>query len=510
MKALVFLLLPLTAAAELRVNSLFTDHMVLQRDQPIRVWGWDAPGKPITVSIGGQSASSKAGEGDGRWQVELPARPASAKPIELKIVGSSTKVIRDVLVGEVWICSGQSNMQWPIERSLDFDLELVRENQPLIRLIQVPTRGTQEIQNDFNGAWRIAGSADSVRGFSAVGYYFGRTIAEALGDVPIGLISCSWGGSAADAWIRRDLYEADERNKKNLEIWKKLEATVDQRSAEYARKLEEFKKLKAESEKNGKPFRQRPPADPQHQMRGQHRPGNLFAGMLHPLIGYGIRGTIWYQGESNAGRPEHYASLFPSLINHWREEWQQGDFPFYWVQLADFHAENGDPGADGGWARVRDSQTSTLSLPNTGQAVIIDSGEADDIHPPDKITVARRLARHALNKNYGFTKLACESPRYQSHRVDGNQLIVTFDTFGANLDTSDTRKIKGFAIAGKDGPWKWAEAKIINGNKVTLSHPEIANPVRARYAWSNNPVCNLQNQWGLPATPFTTNGGSEK
>ncbi|MGD7654388.1 MAG: sialate O-acetylesterase [Verrucomicrobiales bacterium] len=497
--------LALPAAAELKLSKLFSDHMVIQRDLPIRIWGWDHAGQTVTASFSGSSASTTATGENGRWELTLPARPASAEPATLTISGSSETSVNDILVGEVWLCSGQSNMRFPMAKSTGADLDLLVENHPAIRLLKLPNVASQQPLDDFNASWTPATDTTAIADFSAVGYYYGRILEENLG-VPVGLIDNSWGGSAAEAWLRRDVFDADPRNSEQIDYWRKIETTIPQREAAHQKRLASFHAEKQAAEQAGKRFTRKAPKGPQAMLNSQRRPGNLYGGMLRPLIGYGIRGVIWYQGEANSSRAGNYATLFPSMINHWRAEWNQGDFPFYWAQLADYQAESPQPPAlqDAKWAALRDAQTATLSLPHTGQAVIITSGETNDIHPTDKLTVARRLARHALNKTYGFDQLVCESPRYQSHKAENGKITVTFETFGSKLDTADVHHVVGFAIAGDDLNWKWAKGKLKGKNQVEVSNPDIPNPVHVRYAWANNPVCNLQNPEGLPATPFRT------
>jgi sialate O-acetylesterase len=252
----------------------------------------------------------------------------------------------------------------------------------------------------------------------------------------------------------------------------------------------------------GKPEPSRPRA-PRNPLTGQHRPANLYNGVLKPIIGYGIKGTIWYQGESNSGRAKAYRDIFPLMIKNWRDEWSQGNFPFYWVQLADFREESPAP-ADSNWAELREAQTLTLSQPNTGQAVITDLGEAHDIHPKDKQNVAKRLARWALAKDYGFNDLVYRSPQYKAHQRNGKKIILHFDFVGGGLDTFDIRTPLGFTLAGEDKVFHPAVAKIVGKDQVEVSSDNVQNPVAARYAWADNPVANVQNKEGLPLTPFRT------
>lgn len=488
---LIILCFCLTAQAEVRLPNVFGDHMVLQREQANPVWGTANAGESITVAMAGQLHSTVA-DARGRWQIELEPLQAGG-PHTLRVEGANTLVFEDVLVGEVWFCSGQSNMQWSIRQSNNAEVEMATANNPQIRLLTIDRNGTQIPQDDFEGEWALA-TSDSVAGFSAVGFLFGKRLQSALG-VPIGLIDNSWGGSAAEAWVPREVLEAEEIYDDYIQSW-------DKKSAEYsdelhAEKVAEFEEWVAAGRPNP---RLRWPRDPRS---GQHRPANIYNGMVHPLIGYGIRGVIWYQGESNSGRAENYRELFPLLITTWRDLWGQGDFPFYWVQLADFREEADEPGEDA-WAELREAQTMTLSLPNTGEAVIIDVGEGRDIHPRDKQTVAHRLVRHALAKDYGFD-IASESPRFASMKVDADVVTLSFDHVSeGGLYAFDTEEVKGFAIAGEDGKFVWADAVIVGKNKVRVSSESVPDPVAVRYAWASNPVANLQDRNGLPVTPFRT------
>lgn len=494
--------LAFSARAELKLPAIIGDNMVLQQKQANPLWGWDTPGTQVTVTFGGQTKTATAGA-DGKWTVKLDAVAASAKPATITIAGTSKKELKNVLVGEVWVCSGQSNMQWNVGSCWDADLEIATAKYPQIRLISVPQVGTQEPQQDFKGQW-VECSPQTVGGFSAVGFFYGRVLHRTL-DVPVGLINNAWGGSAAEAWVRRDVLEKDARFKGLMDGWVQREKDLGSEKAKlnYEKALAAWKQQSEDAKKAGKPFTTRAPQSPQQTLAGNARPGNIFNGVLLPTIGYGIKGAIWYQGESNAGRAYEYGYLFPLMISHWRELWGQGDFPFYWVQLADYMAEEANPG-DSNWAELRESQTKTQNaIKNGGQAVIIDLGEANDIHPRNKRDVAERLARLALAKDYGM-KLPYRSPEYKAVEIQGAKAVVTLDTFGSSLRTVDVNEVKGFAICGEDKKWVWAQAKIVGRDKVEVSAAGVAKPVAVRYAWANNPVCNLFSIEGLPVTPFRT------
>ncbi len=492
--------LSLAAQAEIKLPAIIGDNMVLQQKQANPIWGWDTPGTDVTVKFAGQTKTAKAGA-DGKWTVKLDAVPANAKPATIAIQGTTAKELKNVLVGEVWVCSGQSNMQWTVSGSWDADLEIATAKYPNIRLISVPQVGTQEPQTDFKGQWQECSPA-TVGPFSAVGYFYGQVLHRIL-DVPVGLINNAWGGSAAEAWVRRDLLEKDPRFKGLMAGWVQREQALstDKAKADHEKLMEAWKQKAEAAKKAGQAFTQRAPQGPAQILSGNARPGNIYNGVLLPTIGYGIKGVIWYQGESNASRAYEYGQLFPMMIEHWRKEWQQGDFPFYWVQLADYMAEKPAPG-DSAWAELRESQTKTQqAIKNGGQAVIIDLGTANDIHPKNKRDVAERLARLALVKDYGL-KLPYRSPEYKSIAINGGKATVTLDTFGSSLRTVDVTEVKGFAVCGEDQKWAWATAKIVGSDKVEVSAPEVTKPVAVRYAWADNPVCNLVSVDGLPVTPF--------
>jgi sialate O-acetylesterase len=477
--------------ADVTLPNIFGDHMVLQREQANPIWGKAEAGEKVTVTIDEQSHTAVAGT-DGNWRVKLDPL-AVGGPYQLTVKGNNTLTFEDVLAGEVWICSGQSNMQWSLNNSNHADVEIASANYPEIRLISVPQVGTQEAQENFNGQWQDC-SPRTVANFSAVGYLFGSRIHNALG-VPVGLINNAWGGSAAEAWVPREVLEADDGYTELLNSWDaKVAAYTDEK---HAAKVAEFKAWQAAG--SPKPNKRAP----RDFRAGQHRPANIFNGVLHPTIGYGMRGVIWYQGESNAGRAYQYRELFPLMISTWRDLWRQGNFPFYWVQLADFQAELDAP-AESAWAELREAQTMALALTNTGEAVIIDAGEGRDIHPRDKQTVANRLARLALANDYGYN-MASQSPRYASMETTGNTITLTFDHVSpAGLYTFDVKQPIGFAVAGADKVFAWADAKIVAKNKVRVSSASVPHPVAVRYAWANNPVANLQDRNGLPVTPFRT------
>ncbi|MCO6045338.1 sialate O-acetylesterase [Aeoliella sp. ICT_H6.2] len=490
-----------TAHAELRLPSLFSDHMVLQREMKVPVWGWADPGAEVAVVFGDQTKTTTADD-QGQWRVEL--EPLSiGEPRSLVVESKDDRLeVSDVLVGDVWICSGQSNMEWPIERSSSRDLEVLGEGNPDIRLLTIHGPGEQTPAEDIDGAWEEC-KPGTLRSFSAVGYYFGKRIHQATG-VPIGLIDNSWGGSSCEAWLPLDKLSDEQLYGPLLDRWEEMAAQNDEAALrkEFAKVHDAWKEKMRAAVKAGEPIPGSP--RPSHSLLTQNRPANLYNSRVAPLTSFPICGVIWYQGESNAGRAEQYRDMFPLMIETWREAWGQGDFPFYWVQLADFRDEKPNP-EQSDWAELREAQTMALDrLPNSGEAVIIDVGEGKDIHPKDKQSVGDRLARHALANQYGID-IAHKSPRLESFEVKDGKIVLTFDHC-RSLTTFDTRELQGFAIAGSDKHFVWAEAKINDDNKrqIIVSSPEVPEPVAVRYAWADNPVCNVYSASGLPLTPFRT------
>jgi sialate O-acetylesterase len=486
------------AHGDVTLPALFGSHMVLQQGREDRVWGRADPGEEITVRIADQIRTTEAGA-DGKWSVTLGALKAGG-PFTMTVEGTNVVTIDDVLVGEVWLCAGQSNMQWAVREAADGDLEALAAHFPRIRLITVPHFGTQEPRDDFEGRWESC-TPETVREFSAVGFFFGRQLHQAL-DVPIGLVDVAWGGSACEAWIRRDLLESDERFRPLIERWRKLEEEHPQALAKHEEDLAGWKAAAAKAQAEGKQP-PGPPESPEGLMQGNARPGNIYNGVLAPTIGYGLRGVIWYQGEANTGRAYQYRDLFPLMIRSWRQEWGLGEFPFYWVQLADYKDETPEP-AQSDWAELREAQTLTMStLPNTGQAVIIDLGEGNDIHPRNKQGVARRLVRWALARDYGID-VPYRSPVYRAMERRCDKVVVTFDHVGGGLKAIDVAEPRGFAVAACDRRFVRARARIVDQDTVEVWSDEVSDPVAVRYAWADNPACNLSSREGLPVTPFRT------
>ena len=499
----VLLLCATPALAEVRMPAIFGSQMVLQRDMPVPVWGWADAGEEVTVTFQGQTKSTKA-DAEGKWSVKLDALSVGA-PANLIVKGKNQLAFDDVLVGDVWVCSGQSNMEWSINSAIDPDLESLSSKNNKLRLFHLLKASSTTPKTDCTGKW-VASAPDKVGGFSAVAFFFGRQLQQTL-DVPIGLINTSWGGTRAEAWTSAEGMASRGEFKPIIDSWAKIETEYPQKKAAYDVALEKWKKESAEATAAGKkPAAQ--PAAPMDPNTTPHRQTNLYNAMIAPIVPYGIKGAIWYQGESNAGRAEQYRTLMATLIKSWRAAWKQGDFPFYQVQLANFKAKKDQPG-DSDWAELREAQviSSEAAAPG-GVACIIDIGAIKDIHPKNKQDVGKRLARLALVDLYGYAgKVARSGPTYRSMDIKDGKIVLHFDNLGEGglkgLLSYYGEPLTGFSIAGEDKKFVWGDAKI-DGSTVVVSSKDVANPVAVRYNWADNPSGNLYNAVYLPAYPFRT------
>jgi sialate O-acetylesterase len=421
----------------------------------------------------------------------------------LTVQGENKLVIRDVLVGEVWVGSGQSNMQWPVRRSASSEKEIANANFPRMRLFTVPREVADSPREDVEGEWTTA-NPESVPDFSAVAYFFGRDLHKEMG-VPVGLIHSSWGGTPAESWTSHEALMANLSLHPIIWNWEEVLLSYPYRRSEYEESLKEWETEAERARSDGKtePRKPRPPQGPGHSWT----PSGLYNAMIAPLTSYAIRGAVWYQGESNARpyRSLEYRQLFPTMIQDWRSAWHQGPFPFLFVQLANYRERKTEP-INSPWAEVQEAQRMTLSLPNTGMAVIIDIGEADDIHPRNKQDVGYRLSLAARAIAYG-EDLVYSGPLYRGMIIEGNKIRVRFDHVGGGL-LSKTGELRGFAIAARDREFRWAEARI-EGDSVVVFSPDVSRPVAVRYAWQDNPEASLYNLEGLPASPFRTDDWSE-
>ncbi len=460
--ALAMLAFPALATAEVKLPAIFGSHMVLQREMPIPVWGWDTPGAEVTVTIGDASAKAKA-DGEGKWMVKLPAMKAGG-PHQVRVVGTSQKTFDDVLVGEVWLCSGQSNMEWTVARSDNPEQEIAAGKHPNIRHIKIPHVPAETPQSDVAaGPWQLC-TPETVGNFTAVGYYFGRELQKEL-NVPIGLIGSNWGGTRIEPWTPPSGFKAVDSLK------------------EIAGNLDKF----PTKDQSGKVNHQTPLA--------------LYNGMIHPLVPYGIRGAIWYQGESNNGEGMLYRDKMEALIRGWRDVWEREDLPFYYVQLAPY-TYGGDPTR---LAAIWEAQTAALSIPNTGMAVTVDIGNVKDIHPKNKQDVGKRLALSALAQTYGKENLVYSGPLYESMKVEDGSIRISFKHTGSGLVSRDGQPLSWFQIAGQDGKYVDATATI-DGDTVVVRADGVKSPRSVRFAWDQTAEPNLSNKEGLPASPFRAEG----
>lgn len=499
------------ASAEVSLSRLFTDHMVLQRDARVPVWGRAEPGETVTVAVAGQTHTATTGT-DGTWRVALApiAYASSAAPLEMTVTGQGNSItVRDILVGEVWVCSGQSNMEWPLKMGRDPDQEIAAANYPLIRVFNYGSNSkkrpaTQPV-DDVEADWQVC-TPESATFFSAVGYFFGRHLHKELGGVPVGVINVSWGGMPAEAFTPIETLRNHPALFGILEKWNQRMKEYPAVMAEYEKKLAEWEQQSKAAESKG----EKPPAKPNRPTGPSNpsAPAALWNGMIHPVAPYAIRGAIWYQGETNASSAERaveYRDLLPAMIQAWRERWGQGDFTFLIVQLANYMEPATQPAEpQSNWALLREAQAMTVERVNkTGMAVIIDIGEAKDIHPKNKQDVGRRLGLAAEKIAYG-RDVVHSGPTYKGMAVEGRTAILAFDHVGGGL-TVKGDKLAGFAVRGENGAWHAAEAQVSDDRgHVMVSSPEIERPTAVRYGWANNPPATLFNKEGLPASPFRT------
>lgn len=492
---IAMILLGTGVQAELWMPSIFSSNMVLQQRQKNPIWGKGDPGAVLQVRFNEKVQEVAVGE-DGRWSATLESIPAGTTSYELRVShGAESLYFDNILVGEVWVASGQSNMQWTVERSDNPEKEIAAAKYPRLRLFQAKRVTADTPQEDVEGTWQEC-SPETVPGFSAVAYYFGRELHKKL-QIPVGMIHTSWGGTPSEAWTSQETVAKVDAFAPITDRWNDIVAKWPETKAAYEKKLADWKtkKEKGEAADKDKP---RPPRGPDH----PHRISSLFNGMINPIVPYGIQGAIWYQGESNAGRAYQYRTIFPAMIEDWRMHWNEGDFPFYFVQLANFRERHDTPTPDDAWAELREAQLMTLALENTGMASAIDIGEAGDIHPANKQDVGKRLARWALRYDYGERDVVPSGPLYKDHKIasDG-KIAISFDYAKGLHPRGD--ELAGFMIAGEDRKFVWADAKV-QGKQVIVWSDEVPDPKAVRYGWATNPVSTLYNAAGLPASPFRT------
>ena len=486
------LILPMEAAV--RLPAIFSDHLVLQQELTVPVWGWADAGEEVTVSVAGASQKTKA-DAAGKWMVKLAGLKAGG-PHTLTVAGTNTLTVNDVLIGEVWLGSGQSNMAMNVKSARDFEQEQQAANLPQVRMFTERSGASKTEKEGGTGTWAVC-TPENVGAFSATLFFTGREIHQALG-VPVGLINSSVGGTPIESWIAPAAQKASPELKALFEATAKAEAAYDAPAAkatyekQLARWTEEVKKARAEKQ----PLPQKP-RDPVELRARKGDVGGLFNGKIAPLIPYAIRGALWYQGEANCGpdKAPFYGAQLSLLVKDWRARWGY-DFPMAWVQLPNFGA------AGRAWPEVREQMLQTLRLPKTGMAIAIDLGEQRDIHPKNKQEVGRRLSLWALGEVYGRKVPATSGPLPAGHEVRGSEIVLSFQHTEGGLKTPGGA-LTGFTIAGADRQWKPAQARI-DGTRVVVSSGDVPQPVAVRYAWQDWPTCNLTNGAGLPASPFRT------
>jgi sialate O-acetylesterase len=489
------------ALAEVRLPHVIGNDMVLQRDLPLPIWGWADPGEKVTVQLGPNTVAATADE-KGNWRVKLPALPAGG-PHELTVNGKNTLKLSGILVGEVWLCSGQSNMEMGVGMVQNAKAEIAAADFPQIRLFCVPHRPSGLPVPDVDAAWKPCTPQTIAQvgwgGFSAAAYFFGRALHREL-NVPIGLIESSWGGTLIEPWTPPEGFAG-------VPALKPFVAAIEKANADYRQALPPaLDALEGWIKTNRQALAEAGPLPPTlglpgHPLSSEGRPTGLYYGMIHPLAPIAIRGAIWYQGESNAMSHDGmaYFDKMKALIGGWRQVWGQGDFPFYYVQLAPYRYNCPATYLPEAW----EAQVAALSIPNTGMIVTTDITDLGDIHPKNKVDVGKRLALWALAKAYGKTDIAYSGPLYKSMQVEGNKIRLSFEYTTGGLASRDGQPLTWFEIAGEDRKFAKAQAEI-DGDAVVVFSPDVAKPVAVRLGWSQEAMPNLMNKAGLPASPFRT------
>jgi sialate O-acetylesterase len=497
-KILLLALMPASfVSAQITVPKVLSDHMVVQRDLPVHVWGRAPVGEQVSVTFRGQTAAGVSNR-LGRWSVYLKPGETGG-PFEMTIKGTPADsgaaaaeqniAISDILVGDVWIASGQSNMEFPLSRAASAAADLPHADNPRIRLMMVDKKAADYPQDDLSTTGWAASTPDTAKDISAVAWYFAREI-EQREHVPVGVVDSTWGGTVAESWVRLTALGEDA----SLDPLFASRGKMLDHAADTENQLKDEQRQRDEAKAHGKPI----PQFPWHPPLASWGPGNLWNGMIAPLAPFPIRGVIWYQGESNSAleRWPLYDRIMRTLIEDWRRQWGEGAFPFLYVQISNFKSS---PSED--WANLREQQVKTLGLRNTGMAVTIDIGNPDDVHPTDKADVGHRLALAARAINYGEPSIEFSGPIFREATPEGNSIRAWFDH--AKGLTVKGRDVTSVEVAGADG--KFAPAKAtVDGETIVASSPDVANPVAIRYGWSNSPQCNLFNGEDLPASPFTS------
>jgi sialate O-acetylesterase len=498
-----FGLIACSVQAAVKVPAIFGENMVLQQQQPVPVWGWADANEQVTVEFAGQKKSTTAGA-NGKWMLKLDALKASATPAVFKVSASNVITLDNVVVGEVWFASGQSNMEWPVQASNNFDQEKSSANWPLIRHFKAPKNFKPSPQDDISAKWEVT-TPDSIGGQSALAYFFGRRLHEAL-KVPVGMINSSWGGTRIEPWTPTCGFEgipAVENIKNRVDMATPSTAVHKKALNDYVGALNTWIEDAKKREAEGKAIETPAPDFPQNLIfptgNGKHQePTVLYNGMMAGLVPFAIKGAIWYQGCSNNGEGMLYLEKTKALVNGWRAVWGQGDFPYYLVQLAPY---NYGAGAEARLPGIWEAQAAVpAAIPNTGYTVINDIGNTKDIHPRNKQDVGLRMANQALNRTYGMNEIAWSGPVYKSFAIEGAKIRIIFE-YADGLKTRDGKAPDWFEMAGQDGQYKAADA-VIDGSAVVLSNASIDKPLAARFAWNQIAEPNLINGLGLPTSAF--------
>jgi sialate O-acetylesterase len=503
MKRTLFLLCFLPAwlaAAELRLASVFQDHAVLQRGRPVPVWGEAPPGREVTIAFLGRTVTART-DAAGRWRIDLPALEATLAGSELLVRCDDAALrLADVVVGEVWLCSGQSNMEWNVARAARAEQEMAAADFPLIRVLKVGVASVfPAVREIARGTWKVC-RPDTVGGFTAVGYHFARELQADLG-VPVGIIDCTWGGTTIEAWLDDRTLLLEPNLGFVFERWGRQTARLPARFSAAQKKLADWESADAAARAQGGKHPVSRPVD-FWSLEDRERPMGLYGGMVAPLVPYGIAGVAWYQGENNARRASEYPALLAGLINGWRARWEREELPFLVVQLPNYAA--GNPAGDT-WARFREAQARVVRrTPRTGLVVTIDAGDPTTVHPLEKREVGRRLALLARAQVYDRA-IEAQGPVFRELASVPGALRVHFD-HAAGLHGAEA-SLPGFEIAGSDGRYVSAQAGVAGADAVTVSAAAVPVPVSVRYAWSNAPTTGLTNSAGLPAVPFCSDAG---
>jgi sialate O-acetylesterase len=497
------LALPLSLQAKVSLPSIFASHMVLQRDAPLPVWGWADPGEKVTVSLNGHDASVQA-DAQGHWQATLPAQKAGG-PLQMSVRASNTITYEDVMIGEVWLCSGQSNMEMGVRNCLNAKEEIADAKFPGIRLFDVPKVPAAQPAKDIKANWMICSpetiSKGGWGGFSASAYFFGRKLHQELG-IAVGLIDSSWGGTRIEPWTCPEGFAATPKLKsieQQLTLANPKSDAYKQRLGKHLQAMEAWMRSSQEAMK-AETLVAPMPSYPGEllPLKSHGNPAALYNAMIHPLVPFAIRGAIWYQGESNRHDGMMYYEKMKALVNGWRQIWGQSALPFYYVQIAPYSYGNDSPEVV---AKLWEAQAAALAIPDTGMVVTTDIGNLRDIHPKNKQEVGRRLALWALAKTYGRKDLVHSGPLFKSMSIEGDKIRLRFDHVGSGLASRDGKPLDWFEIIGQKGGFVKATATI-DGDSLLLSSPEVAKPAAMRFAWHKNAEPNFMNKEGLPASPF--------